>query len=200
MDGFVKVALQMMVNEIGKDTTEQILSDFSCPLNKDIESFLKRKALVFEEQRLSATHLVFASYKSKPVLVGYYTLALKSFNITKNALSSRLKRRVNKFATYDHASKQYLLSAPLIAQLGKNFTNGYNKLITGDELLKIACDDVAILHQLAGGKIVYLECEDNIRLIDFYTENGFVQFGKRELDKDETEINGTYLVQMLKYC
>ena len=34
------------------------------------------------------------------------------------------------------------MSTPLIAQLGKNYQHGYNTLITGDELLKLACDKV----------------------------------------------------------
>ncbi|HBF3466448.1 TPA: N-acetyltransferase, partial [Clostridioides difficile] len=51
-----------------------------------------------------------------------------------------------------------------------------------------------------GGKIVYLECEDKPKLIEFYKDNGFVDFGKRSLDKDETDsLDGDYLVQMLKY-
>ncbi|MCU5941466.1 N-acetyltransferase, partial [Clostridioides difficile] len=51
-----------------------------------------------------------------------------------------------------------------------------------------------------GGKIVYLECEDKPKLIEFYKDNGFVDFGKRSLDKDETDsLDGGYLVQMLKY-
>lgn len=96
--------------------------------------------------------------------------------------------------------KRYIMSAPLIAQLGKNFNKGYNKLITGDELLKLACDKVKSIQTDVGGKFVYLECEDKPQLIDFYTSNGFVNFGKRNLDKDETDVmSGGYLVQMLRY-
>jgi len=51
-----------------------------------------------------------------------------------------------------------------------------------------------------GGKIVYLECEDKPKLKDFYTENGFVVFGERKLDRDEMDdFEDTYLIQMLKY-
>ena len=56
------------------------------------------------------------------------------------------------------------------------------------------------MQEIVGGKIVYLECEDKPRLIDFYSENGFVNFGKRMLDRDETDtLSGEYLIQMLKY-
>ena len=50
-----------------------------------------------------------------------------------------------------------------------------------------------------GGRFVYLECEDKPKLIDFYAENGFCEFDRRPLDRDETDLSGDYLVQMLKY-
>jgi len=53
---------------------------------------------------------------------------------------------------------------------------------------------------MIGGRIVYLECEDKSHLIQFYESNGFVSFGQRPLDRDETEVlSGKYLIQMLKY-
>ena len=199
MDGYVKVSLSKLISQIGEDNVKNILSDFSCPINSDIETFLRKKAIEFEKQSISATHLIFTSYKSQNVLVGYYTLATKAFNVTKSAISKSMSKRINKFATYDTDLKSYILPAPLIPQIGKNFTNNYNSLITGDELLSIAIDDVNVIHQIAGGKVVYLECEDKPRLIDFYSRNGFVSFGNRSLDKDETNISGEYLVQMLRY-
>lgn len=199
MDGYVKVSLSKLISQIGEDNVKNILSDFSCPINSDIETFLRKKAIEFEKQSISATHLIFTSYKSQNVLVGYYTLATKAFNVTKSAISKSMSKRINKFATYDTDLKSYILPAPLIAQIGKNFTNNYNSLITGAELLSIAIDDVKVIHQIAGGKVVYLECEDKPRLIDFYSRNGFVSFGNRSLDKDETDISGEYLVQMLRY-
>ena len=54
--------------------------------------------------------------------------------------------------------------------------------------------------RIIGGKFVYLECEDIPKLIDFYTGNGFCDFGSRELDGDEKgKFSGKYLIQMLRY-
>ena len=86
MDGFVKVPLKKLINNIGENGAFDILSDFSCPLNQDIEIFLKKKAIEFEKQGISATHLVFASFKGDNVLAGYYTLSTKSFNVTKSEI------------------------------------------------------------------------------------------------------------------
>ena len=101
---------------------------------------------------------------------------------------------------YYSMTDNYMISAPLIGQLGKNFTNEYNKLIPGDVLLKLATDKVRAIQAVLGGKFVYLECEDKAPLLDFYGSNGFVTFGKRDLDRDERDLQaGQYLVQLLKY-
>ena len=93
-----------------------------------------------------------------------------------------------------------VIMAPLIAQLGKNYMNDYRKLITGDELLKMAIDKVSAAQRIIGGKVVYVQCEDIDILKKFYEDNGFVIFGKRRLDKEERgEMNGSHLIQLLKY-
>lgn len=131
------------------------------------------------------------------MLVGYFTLATKIFKIPKNSVSSNLRRKLNRFGNYDTEMKLYTISAPLIAQLSKNFTNGYNKLISGDELLQLAVDVISDIQLSIGGKVVYIECEDKISLLRFYERNSFIQFSKRELDKND-KIEGKYLIQMLR--
>ncbi|ADZ83602.1 hypothetical protein [Cellulosilyticum lentocellum] len=200
MKGYVQVSLKDMIQELGESKVKSILSNFSCPLNEDVEYFLKYKAIEFAKQNIAPTHLVFASYKDKLELVGYFSLTIKTMSVAINSLSSKYRSRIRKFGNINPDLKAYLIPAPLIAQLGKNYTNGLNGLITGDELLKLACDKISIVQQDVGGKVVYLECEEKQKLIDFYSENGFVSFGKRSLDKDEVDkMDGKYLIQMLKY-
>lgn len=82
--------------------------------------------------------------------------------------------------------------------MGKNYNNGYNNLISGDVLLKLACDKVKEAQDILGGRFVFLECEDKEKLKEFYENNGFVCFGKRNLEREEMERNsGKYLLQML---
>lgn len=193
------VNLESVITEYGEEFAKNFLSDFSCPLNVDVERFLHYNAIEFAKQGISRTHLVFMPYRKRKVLVGYFTLANKYITVKSGSLSSSVKRRLAKFATFDPRIKAYALSAPLIAQLGKNFTEGYNKLISGEILLKLACDKIKQIQYDLGGRYVYLECEDKPKLIEFYRENGFVEFDTRLLDADETDISGEYLVQMLKY-
>lgn len=200
MSGYIGINLKEMIEQIGEVETKAILSDFSCPLNPDVENFLKNKAIEFSKQSISSTYLVLASYQKKYVVVGYFTLSNKFICIDKSAFpSKRLRSRIAKFAQFDSTTKRYTLSAPLIGQIGKNYANSYNTLISGDELLKLALDKVHEMQIIVGGKVVYLECEDKPRLLEFYSQNGFVNFGKRTLDRDETDLSGDYLVQMLKY-
>ena len=82
-----------------------------------------------------------------------------------------------------------------MGQLGKNYTNGNNSLISGSDLLQLAIQKIKYVQHEVGGRFVYLECEDQPKLIQFYENNNFKLFGKRELDKDETNINSHYLLQ-----
>ena len=201
MTGYLQVNLLEMVQGIGENRANEILSDFTCGgLNNDVEIFLKQKAILFAKQGWSQTHLVFASYKSKPVLVGYFTLAVKMITISRDKnLSNNYRKRLSRFSVFDDNIDKYVVPMQLIGQLGKNYYNNYNTLITGDELLQIACMKVKEAQLISGGKFVYLECEDKEVLLQFYSNNGFVNFGRRSLDKDEQNIDGEYLIQMLKY-
>lgn len=198
MSGYTLANMYEMLSQLGEDKLKGILSSYFCPYNKDIEYFLKDKAIEFSRQRIAATHLVFASHMDKPVLIGYFTLANKFIFIPHKLLSKTMRRRIAKFGT--RQENGYSLGTPLLAQFGKNYTNGYNNLITGDELLCLAIDKVKQIQSDIGGKFVYLECEDVAKLVEFYSSNGFVNFGRRDLDRDEKDrLKGTYLVQMLKY-
>jgi hypothetical protein len=49
-----------LLNKIGEDRVTLLLSSFSCPLNVDIEGFLKRKAIGFARQGIAITYIVIA--------------------------------------------------------------------------------------------------------------------------------------------
>lgn len=201
MAGYSILSLSDILNEQGEDFCREILSAFSCPKNGDVEKFLtKRSAIDFTRQGIAQTFLVYASFQKKQVLCGYFTFALKYIVVNTHSISKTTARRLRKFAAPSSEPGVLVITAPLIAQLGKNYTNDYRKLITGDELLSLALDKIREAQGILGGKVVYVECEDVAYLKDFYQSNGFVIFGKRPLDKDEkTDICGDYLMQLLKY-
>ena len=201
MAGYSILSLSDIIDEKGEDFCREILSFFSCPPNPDVEKFLtKRAAIDFAKQSIAQTFLVYASYKGKNELCGYFTIANKYIVVGNHSVSKTTARRLRKFSMPNISDDNLVIMAPLIAQLGKNYTNDYRKLITGDELLKMAIDKVSAAQRIIGGKVVYVECEDIDILKKFYGDNGFVIFGKRRLDKDERgEMNGSHLIQLLKY-
>lgn len=194
------IKLKNMYNAIGENETKNILNGFSCPLNEDVEFFLKQKAIEFLKMDVSQTFLVSTDFKKGNVIVGYFAITSKTTTVNKKVLSKSLAKRLSRFAARPSEIDRNVLvmSLPLIGQLGKNYTNGYNTLISGDELLKIACKKVKEATDILGGRFVFIECEDNINLKEFYESNGFVCFGKRLIEEDEkTSNNSKYLLQML---
>lgn len=193
------INLKDIYNNLGENRTKEILKSYECKLNNDVEYFLKEKAIEFSKQDISRTFIVMSEHKGKDVIVGYFAIANKATTIKKFILSNTKRKKIFKYAKYNNEIKGYNIALPLIGQLGKNYYNGYNKLITGDILLKFACDKIKETQNILGGRYVFLECEDNEKLKEFYESNGFVCFGKRNLEKDERyKNNGNYLLQMLR--
>lgn len=196
--GYKVINLKDIYNIFGEDRTKEILKDYKCELNNDVEYFLREKAIEFSKQDIARTYIVMSQYKENDVIVGYFAITNKVTNIKKVNLSEMKRKRLLKFAVYDKESKCYSIALPLIGQIGKNYNNNYNKLISGDILLKLACDKIREAQELLGGRFVFLECEDKVKLEEFYESNGFVCFGKRNLEKDERDKNnGNYLLQLL---
>lgn len=193
------INLKDIYNELGENDTKELLKNYKCPLNKDVEDFLKNKAIEFSKRDYSRTYIVMSSYKRENIIVGYFAIANKSTVIKRSILSKTKRKRLLAFANYDNDIKGYHIALPLIGQIGKNYYNGYDKIITGDILLKLACNKIKEIQNAIGGRYVFLECEDTSKLKEFYENNGFVCFGKRNLEKDERETNkGDYLLQMLR--
>lgn len=181
--------------EIGEEVLLRILSDFSCPLNPDVERFLKEQSIEFTKKNQSVTYLVISNEDGE--LLGYFTIAVKPITVDAGSFSNTVKRKISRVSELDEASHSYNLSAYLIAQIGKNYTNEQNKRITGKELLELAIDQVKDMQYLAGGMVIFLEAEDKEPLMKFYRdENNFKSFNTRETKSMVSESH--MLVQLLK--
>ena len=183
-----------MLDTYGEEVCQEILSSFSCPLNKDVEDFIRNKAISFAKQRIAITFLVFS--KEKGQLIGYYTLVNRFVIVAGDMLSQTMQKKISKFSQYDNKLNLYLISMPLIAQLGKNYINC--NPITGTELLNLACNRVKYTQRMIGGRTTYIECGANEKLYQFYTKNQFLMFGQRKRESNELDENYG-LVQMLRY-
>lgn len=188
-----------MLDMYGEDSCKEILSAFICPLNLDVADFIHNKAIEFAKQRIAITFLVFMETPKGNILAGYYTLANKFVSVSADSLSKSLQKRISKFSQYDTTLNRYLISMPLIAQLGKNYSKTAKKFpVDGSTLLSLACQSIKQVQHMIGGKTVYIECASNPKLHKFYSEHGFIQFGEREKSHNELS-ESSVLVQMLRY-
>jgi hypothetical protein len=175
------------------ERTEAVLSTFTSIHDSDIERFIKGNAIEFSNQGIARTHLVIAEIDSRQALLGYFTLANKVLAVPREYLSKTFEKRLGKYGVFDEGSGCYTVSMPLIAQIGKNYADGLDQLMSGDDLLALACGKVADIQSELGGKFTYLECEDTPKLVEFYKRNGFIR-----TDGGRPASNQT-LIQMIKY-
>ena len=139
--------------------------------------------------------MVFANEDA--ALVGYFTITIKPISVNADSFSNTMKRKIARVSELDEANNTYTLSAYLIAQLGKNFTNGANERITGEQLLQAAVDTIKELQYMAGGMVIFLEAENEKKLIHFYEDkNGFKRFDTKEIKSGIEDAH--MLIQFLK--
>jgi hypothetical protein len=141
------------------------------------------KAFESDKRHKSRTYLVFygeQALEDKLIILGFFARTQKTLELDKTLSKSTINR-------IDGFSKDVLTTeAVLLGQLGKN--EKYPNDCDGQYLLHLAIDTIYKIHNLAGGRIVFLECEEIPKLIDFYRRNGFEPLQK----------SGNYL-QMIRY-
>ncbi|MBQ6855506.1 MAG: GNAT family acetyltransferase, partial [Lachnospiraceae bacterium] len=129
----------------------------------------------------------------------YFSLAVKSIKISAKDISNRAKKKLERIGRLDKKENCYTIAAYLIAQLGKNYNENLRKRITGTELLDIAICTLQEIRYALGGMMVYLECEENEFLLNFYEKkNGFYSFSERYVDDDD-EMEPHKLIRLMQF-
>lgn len=180
-------------NQLGENRLIQLLSEFSCPLNRDVERFIKQQSVDFVKKHQAVTYLILSLDAE---LLGYFSIAIKPLVIKAESFSNTVKRILSRFSKLDESNQTYTLAAYLIAQLGRNFDSKIKNGITGQELLEIAIRQTQILQHQAGGMVVFVEAENKEKLLSFYENYGFKRFDTRYTVSCNTESHE--LVQLLK--
>ena len=178
----------------GEKLLNRLLADYACPHNPDVERFLHNQAIDFTKRSQSVSYLLFANIDEK--LLAYFTLAIKPISVNAANFSNTMRKKIERISEVNEQTGEYILSAYLIAQLAKNFKNGMNERITGENLLQAALDEIYSLRYKAGGTVVFLEADNVPPLLNFYETNGFKQFSVRKRRSGGEETGK--LVQLLK--
>ena len=176
---------------IGEEKLNEIFSEFSCPINPDVERFLLHSSIEFTKKDQSVTYLVFN--QENVDLVGYFSIAIKPISVLASSISKSMCKKISRVSVLDESTNTYTASAYLIAQLGKNFAIPKEQRIKGNALLDFALNNILRAKYFLGGVVEFLECEDKQPLMKFYSSNGFKVFNSR------TTNDGLKLYQLLKF-
>jgi len=177
-----KVCLKDLVEAGREQKFLKAIENFNCQ-DKEVENFLRNQALEFDKRNKSRTYLLIDENVDNEIIIwGYYTLTLKSLKFNDELSKSKIKKidgfRVDAVET----------ESILIGQLGKDYK--YRNKISGSAILDYAVDDIYEVHKKVGGRIVFLECADNEKVVKFYQDNGFAFL--------QNSKDGEYL-QMIRY-
>ena len=168
----------VLMNKKGEDKVKQILSTFISE-NNEVEDFIKNKAIDFAKRKWSITYLV--SDCNTRELLGIFTLAAKAVQVDfSSELSNNVSRKIKEFSINHNKEESITSTAYLLAQFSKN--QKFKNKVTGEELLKEAIKELEKVQIKVGGRLLWLECENNNReALKFYKrENfGFQQFNTR---------------------
>lgn len=119
------VSLGELYHDYGKCAAEDFLENFSCPINPEVELFLKQKAIVNEKYNISRTHLIINKlHDGDSEILAYFTLTIREFLFQKEMTNAH-KRRILKTGYEMHRQ----MASILIAQLGKNMNPNLTSMI-----------------------------------------------------------------------
>jgi hypothetical protein len=107
----------------------------------------------------------------KPVILGYFTVALKVLKIEGLGISNRQIKELDGFSAKIGGEIISEFPVFLIGQLAKN--DIYKHDISGKTIIDHALSVISAAQEKVGGRIVLIECDNIPKLIEFYTNSGF---------------------------
>lgn len=161
-----KLNLEQLDSWLGNaddSTIEQILAQFLCIRNKEVQDFLHISAIELEKSSSARTYLLANENKE---IAGYFTLSIGFADISKSVcLSEDEKEKLKMSKCPDHRIPCFL-----IGQLGRNDSFSHDTL-PGNIILEKALAVLVDVKDQIGGKFVIVECEDH--LIEMYESENF---------------------------
>jgi hypothetical protein len=171
--------LQEQMKKVTPEFLAQMIDEFSCVKDADVESFFRGQSIRYERDGLSRTYLYVTEEKDSPHIAAFFSVAITSTEfpgVTKSRKAKILGGKPGR-DTKDH------FGGILVAQLGRSDAFGTDD-INGEELILAAEKIIERGRYYLGGKVVYVDCR--APLITFYEQNGYA------LVKSKTYPNGYY--------
>ena len=161
--------LRILLSSYPEELVSKVLSGFSCKKDRDVESFLKEKAIVQEKKQISRTYLIFA-VGTRPELMAYFTVAISNMDVSDLQCDDKIRKKMN--------INRGLAQNYLLGQLGKR--DDAEKGL-GEFAIEQAVDRILTANLNVGCRVIRVDCKTS--LLKYYTENGFV-FARHNKDND----------------
>lgn len=192
MNNYAVLNILDFMDVTGEDSLRAALSEFSCPKNPEIEEFMQKNAIEFAKRKISITYLLI---DTEGRILGIFALAHKAVRVMGRDLSGTVKKKIQRYAQMDEKTGEMTMSAFLIGQFGKNYQYPESLPVSGNQLMDAAFSILEHVQHEIGGGVVYLECEEKPKLLEFYQseKNRFRIFGERYSEGD-----GIKYIQLLK--
>lgn len=166
------ISLRTLLDNLGENDTklDNILKRFSCQNEKDLETFLHSKAIIYEKSNIGKTFLLVDEKELEDnnfKIIGFFTLGITSIDIS-NISSNRRRKMLDSIPGRDKLSS---ISAYLIGQLGRCDSYSKEKL-PGEIILKEAYAAIDRAIEVIGGNLLILECREHM-FSKFYEKYDF---------------------------
>ncbi|MCL1905040.1 MAG: hypothetical protein FWG19_02825 [Methanomassiliicoccaceae archaeon] len=161
--------LRNILSTYPEKVVSEKLSRFSCERDRDVELFLKEKAIVQEKKHISRTYLIFTA-DTKTELMAYFTIAISNMDVADLQCEDKIRKKMN---INKGVAQNYLLG-----QLGKR--DDAEKGL-GEFAIEQAVDRILTANLNVGCRVIRVDCKTS--LLKYYTENGFV-FARHNKDND----------------
>jgi hypothetical protein len=140
------------------------ISSFACG-QKEIDDFIQKEALTFQEQLLGVTYL----FKHKNNLIGFATLCMGHLNRQKMAAEHRLIKNISSYP------------ALLIGQLG--VCGEHQGIGVGTYICDFCFDRAIRLSQRVGCRFLVVDALESV--VKFYESYGFILAPRQEKQKQK---------------
>lgn len=149
------------------------LNCFRCSKDKDIEVFLRERAVEFLKRGWCSVYLVLdedAFDNGDLKIIAYFTLSNKVLDLPESDVS---KSKVKDVSGIKNAEYVHFI---LIGQLGKFISDDFTAGITSNEILEYAFEVIYNVNYLIPCRCALVECSSEEKIHDVYKSYGFVYF------------------------
>lgn len=186
MVDYIVVSLgDILSTGVDRDKVEEA---FKSQQEVDLENFLVNKAILYENSQYGKTFLLLDKKQLEHgnfQIIAYYTIALKSLDITH--LSKKRRRKV--LGGQPGRDQMHSMSAYLIGQIGRNDIYTHDEM-DGETILNECYHSISIAARIVGGQLIVLECREHmyekfyqkqsyLKLYDELSEDGLFTLYKR---------------------